>query len=70
MGGRVGWALFRHTCDGAKLERVVGFKPRTSFEEGMARTVAWYRANEGWWQAQMWMRHIPIILPSGKKELH
>jgi dTDP-glucose 4,6-dehydratase len=69
IGDRPG-QVFRHTCDGAKLERVVGFKPRTSFEEGMARTVAWYRANENWWRAQMWMRHIPIILPSGKKELH
>ncbi len=69
IGDRPG-QVFRHTCDGAKLERVVGFKPRTSFEEGMARTVAWYRANESWWRAQMWMRHIPIILPSGKKELH
>jgi dTDP-glucose 4,6-dehydratase len=69
IGDRPG-QVFRHTCDGAKLERLVGFKPRTSFEAGMAQTVAWYRANEAWWRAQMWMRHIPIILPSGKKELH
>lgn len=69
IGDRPG-QVFRHTCDGAKLERVIGFKPKTSFEEGMARTVAWYRKNENWWRSQMWMRHIPIVLPSGKKELH
>ena len=38
--------------------------------KALAQTVAWYRANEAWWRAQMWMRHIPIVLPSGKKELH
>ena len=69
IGDRPG-QVFRHTCDGAKLERLTGFKPKTSFEEGMAKTVAWYRANESWWRSQMWMRHIPIVLPSGKKELH
>ena len=69
IGDRPG-QVFRHTCNGTKLEQLTGFRPRTSFEEGLARTAAWYRANESWWRAQMWMRHIPIVLPSGKKELH
>jgi dTDP-glucose 4,6-dehydratase len=69
IGDRPG-QVFRHTCDAAKLERVTGFRPKTSFEQGLARTAAWYRENEAWWRAQMWMRHIPIVLPSGQKELH
>jgi hypothetical protein len=40
------------------------------YEQGLERTVAWYRKNEAWWRPQMWMRHIPIISLSGKRELH
>ncbi len=30
--------------------RALGWKPRVTFDEGIARTVAWYRANEAWWR--------------------
>jgi dTDP-glucose 4,6-dehydratase len=33
-----------------KAERLVGWRARTSFEEGLARTVDWYRENDGWWR--------------------
>src|SRR5438876_2497650 len=33
-----------------KMERLTGWRARTSFEEGLARTIAWYRANEVWWR--------------------
>jgi dTDP-glucose 4,6-dehydratase len=33
-----------------KAERLVGWRARTSFEEGLARTVEWYRENDGWWR--------------------
>ena len=33
-----------------KLERLTGFRARTSFEAGLERTVAWYRENEAWWR--------------------
>ena len=32
-------------------ERLVGWTARTSFEDGLERTVAWYRENEAWWRA-------------------
>jgi dTDP-glucose 4,6-dehydratase len=41
-----------------------------SFEEGLDRTIAWYRANRPWWEKQLWMRDIPIITKTGKRELH
>ncbi|MGB8966606.1 MAG: dTDP-glucose 4,6-dehydratase [Candidatus Cybelea sp.] len=30
--------------------RALGWQPRVTFDEGIARTVAWYRANEAWWR--------------------
>ena len=30
--------------------RDLGWEPRVSFDEGIERTVAWYRANEAWWR--------------------
>jgi dTDP-glucose 4,6-dehydratase len=40
----------RYAMDGSKL-RALGWQNRTSFEDGLAATVDWFRANEGWWQA-------------------
>ena len=34
-----------------KARRLLGWSARTSFEEGLARTVEWYRENEAWWRA-------------------
>jgi dTDP-glucose 4,6-dehydratase len=60
----------RHTCDASKARRVLGWSPKTSFEEGMDRTIAWYRDNSDWWDAMRWMRHIPIVTSDGKREMH
>ena len=35
----------RRSCDTAKSGKVLGFKARVSLEEGLRRTVAWYREN-------------------------
>ena len=40
----------RHIGSTEKIERLTGWRPRTSFEEGLERTVAWYRDNEAWWR--------------------
>lgn len=69
VGERPG-QVFRHTCDASKAKRVLGWEPRVSFTKGLEQTIQWYRDNEEWWRPQMWMRHIPIITASGKKELH
>ena len=39
----------RYALDTSKL-RGLGWSPATSFEQGLAETVAWYRANEWWWR--------------------
>ena len=55
------WSLVRHVddrpghdrryaMDGSKLAEL-GWEPRTTFEDGLARTIDWYVANEAWWRA-------------------
>jgi dTDP-glucose 4,6-dehydratase len=41
----------RHIGSTDKAERLLGWRARTSFEDGLERTVAWYRDNEAWWKA-------------------
>jgi dTDP-glucose 4,6-dehydratase len=39
----------RYSLDCSKL-KALGWAPAVPFEEGLARTVEWYRQNEGWWR--------------------
>ena len=41
----------RHIGSTDKLERLTGWRARTSFERGLEQTVAWYRENEVWWRS-------------------
>ncbi len=69
VGERPG-QVFRHTGDIAKIRRVLGWQPKVAWEEGLRATIEWYRAQVKWWEKQLWMRAVPIITKSGKKELH
>lgn len=69
IGDRPG-QVFRHTAGTDKARRELGFVAEHSFEAGLERTIAWYHENRKWWEPQMWMRHIPIITNTGKRELH
>jgi dTDP-glucose 4,6-dehydratase len=40
----------RHIGSTAKALSLTGWRARTSFEDGLERTVAWYRDNEAWWR--------------------
>ncbi len=39
----------RYAIDDAKL-RTLGWKPKVSFEEGLKKTIQWYKDNEWWWK--------------------
>ena len=39
----------RYSVDSTKL-RSLGWEPRVSYDEGLERTVSWYRANRAWWE--------------------
>jgi len=41
----------RHIGSTDKAERLLGWRARTSFADGLERTVGWYRDNEAWWRA-------------------
>jgi len=40
----------RYAVDSAKLSSQLGWTPQVPFEEGLCRTVQWYRDREDWWQ--------------------
>ena len=41
----------RYSVDITKSRTELGYEPLVSFDEGLAATVDWYRANEAWWRA-------------------
>lgn len=69
IGDRPGQVV-RHTSSTEKAMRLLGWKPKTTFENGLDRTITWYLDNRGWWQKYLWMREIPIVTKEGKRELH
>jgi dTDP-glucose 4,6-dehydratase len=69
IGDRPG-QVFRHTCDASRARHLLEWEPRTTFEDGLEQTIAWYRKHQEFWRPQVWMRHIPIIAASGKREMH
>ena len=40
----------RYALACGKIERVVGWKPRRDFEQGLAETVRWYQERRDWWE--------------------
>ncbi|HET6318581.1 MAG TPA: hypothetical protein VFG86_19170 [Chloroflexota bacterium] len=69
VGDRPG-QVFRHTADRSKAERLLGWHPQVSFEAGIDTTIEWYCRNRAWWEKQRWMREIPIITKTGRREMH
>jgi len=62
--------VFRHTGDITKIGKIIGWKPEINWKTGLNQTIEWYKSNQKWWEKQLWMRAVPIITKSGKKELH
>jgi dTDP-glucose 4,6-dehydratase len=40
----------RYAMDFSKIKNELGWQPRMSFEEGMKKTVEWYKENQNWWK--------------------
>ena len=53
----------RYAIDPRKAQTELGYRPQETFESGLAKTIAWYLANERWWRAVMdgsyrqWVEH-------------
>lgn len=41
----------RYAIDPSRIRNELGWRPSVTVEQGLARTVDWYLANEGWWRA-------------------
>lgn len=40
----------RYAIDDTKIREELGYKPSVTFEEGIKKTIEWYKQNESWWQ--------------------
>ncbi|WP_150246401.1 dTDP-glucose 4,6-dehydratase [Nocardiopsis quinghaiensis] len=40
----------RYSLDSSKITGELGYRPRLSFEEGLAGTIRWYAQNRSWWE--------------------
>jgi dTDP-glucose 4,6-dehydratase len=40
----------RYAIDFSKIKNELGWEPKVSFEEGVKKTIEWYRNNESWWK--------------------
>lgn len=40
----------RYAIDSGKIARELGWTPRTSFDDGLRKTVCWYLDNRTWWE--------------------
>ncbi len=49
VGDRKGHDM-RYAMDFSKITRDLGWQPTVNFEEGINKTIAWYKENENWWK--------------------
>jgi dTDP-glucose 4,6-dehydratase len=41
---------YRYALDISKIGRELGWRPSVTLDEGLQRTIQWYRSNEWWWR--------------------
>ena len=59
-----------HAGSREKTSRVLGWQSAVGFDEGLERTIRWYRDNPAWWEGLDWMKQIPVRLRDGRVVLH
>jgi len=40
----------RYAIDFSKIKNELGWEPKVSFEDGLKKTISWYKDNESWWK--------------------
>lgn len=40
----------RYAINFSKIKTELGWEPQVTFEEGIAKTITWFKENEGWWK--------------------
>lgn len=57
-------------CNYGKINKLLGWKPKKKFREGLIETIEWYKENRQIWEQQTWLRSVPIMMPDGSIEYH
>ena len=57
---------FRYAIDSSKVKSL-GWEPSIAFNDGLAQTVQWYKANRNWWQAIFSGEHLRFYETHYKK---
>ncbi len=69
VGDRPGQVV-RHTSSTQKAKDLLGWEAATSFDDGLSKTIQWYKDNPKWWEKSLWLRQVPIRTAAGKVEFH
>lgn len=43
----------RYAIDSSKIQKELGWTPKHKFDEGISKTIGWYKKNESWWRKVM-----------------
>lgn len=68
-GDRLG-QVDRHIASTDKAFKLLNWKAETTFEQGIDKTIEWYKNNPDWWKGLLWMRQVPIKNKDGKIGYH
>jgi dTDP-glucose 4,6-dehydratase len=55
----------QHIASYKKAHEVLGFTPEVSFDEGLEKTIQWYKENRSLWEKQLPLRHVPVKAKDG-----
>jgi len=59
--------VHRHLSGTEKAERLLGWKASTRFEDGIRKTLDWFRENRDWWERLLWMKDDPACARNGRR---
>jgi len=55
-----------HISSTGKSEELLGFRASVNFDEGLQKTIRWYKENTGYWGKQISMRKVPVKNKAGE----
>lgn len=62
--------VHKHISSTERAARILAWQATTAFDEGLERTIDWYREHEDWWRKRDWMKNVELTLPDGTRILH
>jgi dTDP-glucose 4,6-dehydratase len=55
----------QHIASYEKAKDTLGYVPQVAFDEGLKKTIQWYKDNRGIWVKQLPLRHVPVKAKDG-----